>query len=99
MKRLARAGHGELRFSHGFVVQHLIEGALPIGERVRRVGLSERGWRAVEATRRARRAVAAELTEQLGERRVETMRRSLLAALQASGGMAAVRARRIPQVR
>jgi DNA-binding MarR family transcriptional regulator len=133
MTRLGARGHGGLRFSHGFVVQHLVEGPVAVGElarrmgvsqqaaskvtaeleslgyversadpadrRVRRVGLSERGRQAIEDTRAARAEVAGELAERLGARRVETLRRGLLEALEAAGGMEAVRARRVPPVR
>jgi hypothetical protein len=43
--------------------------------------------------------VAELLAERLGERRVESLRRGLLDALEAAGGMEAVRARRVPPVR
>jgi DNA-binding MarR family transcriptional regulator len=133
MARLAAHGHGALRFSHGFVVQHLVDGPLPVGElarrmdvsqqaaskvagelerlgylerssdpddgRVRRVGLSEQGRRAIEATRSARAEVAAALVAELGERRMATLRRTLLEVLDAAGGMDAVRARRVPVAR
>lgn len=133
MKRLRERGHRDLRFSHGFVVQHLMEGPLAVGElarrmgvsqqaaskvtaeleslgylersadpgdrRVRRVGLSERGRKAIDDTRAARAEVADVLAAKLGVRRVETLRRGLLDALEAAGGMDAVRARRVPPVR
>jgi DNA-binding MarR family transcriptional regulator len=133
LRRLHERGHPALRFSHGFLVQHLIEQPIPVGElaermgvtqqaaskaagelealgyaervpdeadaRVRRVRLSARGEEAVEATRAVRAEVAAELAERLGARRVETLRRSLLAALDATGGMEAVRTRRVPALR
>jgi DNA-binding MarR family transcriptional regulator len=130
LRRLHERGHPALRFSHGFLVQHLVEGPIPVGAlaermdvtqqaaskaagelealgyvervadpddaRVRRVRLSARGEQAVQATRAVRAEVAAELAERLGGRRVETLRRSLLAALDAAGGMEAVRTRRVP---
>ena len=61
--RIAAAGHPDLRFSHGFVFQHVVPGPLAIGE------------------------LAAAL------------RGELLAALDAAGGLEAVRARRVPLVR
>jgi DNA-binding MarR family transcriptional regulator len=131
--RIAAAGHPDLRFSHGFVFQHMVPGPLPIGElarrlsvsqqaaskaalelerlgylerspdpsdgRVRRVGLSARGRAAVEAGREARAAVAEELAATLGRERAAALRGELLAALDAAGGMEAVRARRVPLVR
>jgi DNA-binding MarR family transcriptional regulator len=39
--RIAAAGHPELRFSHGFVFQHVIPGPLPIGELARRLNVSQ----------------------------------------------------------
>jgi len=131
--RIAAAGHPDLRFSHGFVFQHVVPGPLAIGElarrmrvsqqaaskaarelerlgylegspdpsdgRVRRVGLSPRGHAAVEAGREARAAVAEELAATLGRERAAALRGELLAALDAAGGMEAVRARRVPLVR
>jgi DNA-binding MarR family transcriptional regulator len=133
MQRLRKRGHEELRFSHGFVVQHLVRGPIAVGElarrmgvsqqaaskvtaelealgyverradpddgRVRRVGISARGRAAIEDTRTARAEVAELLAERLGGRRVESLRRGLLDALEAAGGMEAVRARRVPPVR
>jgi DNA-binding MarR family transcriptional regulator len=133
MARLAARGHPALRFSHGFVFQHLVDGPLPIGAlarrmrvtqqaaskavreleglgyvertpdpgdgRVRRVGLSARGEAAVLATRAARAELAAELAQRLGADRAERLRTDLLATLEAGGGLAAVRARRVPPLR
>jgi len=132
-ERLHAAGFADLRFSHGFVFQHLVPGALAVGElarrmdvsqqaaskaaaelerlgylertpdpadaRVRRLGLSARGRAAVAAGREARAAVAGELGAALGPRRAESLRRALLDALAAAGGLDAVRARRVPSVR
>ncbi len=131
--RLHAGGFDDVRFSHGFVFQHLVPGPLPVGElarrmdvsqqaaskaagelerlgylertpdpadaRVRRLGLSERGRAAVAAGREARAAVAAELEAALGAPRARRLRRDLLAALEAAGGLKAVRARRVPPVR
>ncbi len=133
VRRLAARGHNALRFSHGFVVQHLVDGPVRVGDlagrlgvsqqaaskaageleglgyaervadpadgRVRLVGLTARGEQAVADARAARTEVAAELEDTLGRRRVAVLRRSLLDALEASGGMEAVRARRVPPVR
>jgi len=131
--RLHADGFEDVRFSHGFVFQHLVPGPLAVGElarrmgvsqqaaskaaaelerlgyverapdpadaRVRRLALSARGRAAVEAGRAARAAVADELAGVLGPRRAETLRRTLLDALAAAGGLDAVRARRVPPVR
>ena len=132
-ERLHADGFDDVRFSHGFVFQHLVPGPLAVGAlarrmgvsqqaaskaaaelerlgyverapdpadaRVRRLALSARGRAAVEAGRAARAAVADELAGVLGPRRAETLRRTLLDALAAAGGLDAVRARRVPPVR
>ena len=132
-ERLHAAGFDDVRFSHGFVFQHLVPGRSPSASsragwtsrsrrrprrppswsgsgyverapdpadaRVRRLALSARGRAAVEAGRAARAAVADELAGALGPRRAETLRRTLLDALAAAGGLDAVRARRVPPVR
>jgi DNA-binding MarR family transcriptional regulator len=128
-ERLAAAGHPELRFGHGFVFQHLVDGPLSVGElaermemsqqgaskavaelealgylerrpaeedrRVRLVELTRRGRDAIEAARSARREVMAGLGKRLGERRLNTARRTLLAALADLGRLDAVRRRRV----
>ncbi len=132
-ERLHAAGFDDVRFSHGFVFQHLVPGPLPVGElarrmdvsqqaaskaaaelerlgylertpdpadaRVRRLGLSARGRAAVAAGRDARAAVADELGAALGPRRAEALRARSSTALEAAGGLDAVRARRVPLVR
>jgi DNA-binding MarR family transcriptional regulator len=132
-ERLHAAGFADVRFSHGFVFQHLVPGALPVGElarrmgvsqqaaskaaaelerigyveraadagdaRVRRVALSARGRAAVAAGRDARAAVADELAAALGRERAVALRAALIQALDAAGGLAAVRARRVPAIR
>jgi len=67
----------------------------PDDGRARRVALTDRGEAAIEAGRRHRAAVEAELAERLGPRRVEEARRTLVDALEAFGGAAAVRGRRV----
>ena len=67
----------------------------PDDGRARRVALTARGEAAIDAGRRHRAAVEAELAEQLGPRRVEEARRTLVDALEAFGGAAAVRGRRV----
>jgi DNA-binding MarR family transcriptional regulator len=132
-ERIRVGGFPDVRFSHGFVFQHLVPGPLPVGElarrmgvsqqaaskaaaelerlgylervldpadaRVRRLALSARGRDAIAAGRTARAEVAAELEKALGARRTATLRRALLDALEAAGGIDAVRARRVPPVR
>jgi DNA-binding MarR family transcriptional regulator len=67
----------------------------PDDGRARLVGLTERGGHAIEAGRRHRAAVEAELAERLGPRRVAAARRTMLDALEAFGGAATVRGRRV----
>jgi DNA-binding MarR family transcriptional regulator len=67
----------------------------PEDRRVRLVVLTGRGEAAIEAGRRHRAAVAVELAERLGPRRVEAARRTLVDALEAFGGGADVRRRRV----
>jgi DNA-binding MarR family transcriptional regulator len=132
-ERLRAAGFEDVRFSHGFVFQHLVPGPLPVGElarrmgvsqqaaskaaaelerlgyverapdpadaRVRRLALSARGRDAVAAGRVARAEVAEALGAALGRERTTALRAALLDALEAAGGLDAVRARRVPPVR
>jgi DNA-binding MarR family transcriptional regulator len=129
MDRLHERGHPQLRVSHGYLFQLLIEGPTTIGElaaqlgvtqqavsktvadlaaagyvqrtpdptdgRIRRVALTERGHAAVRDTRAVRAELVDELTKELGAERVESARRTLLAALDIAGGTAAVRNRRV----
>jgi DNA-binding MarR family transcriptional regulator len=67
----------------------------PDDGRARLVGLTERGEAAIEAGRRHRAAVVEELASRLGPPRVEATRRTLVDALEALGGTAAVRGRRV----
>ncbi len=67
----------------------------PGDRRARQVALTERGDAAIAAGRRHRAAVGAELADRLGAERVEAARTALLEALEAYGGAAAVRGRRV----
>jgi len=40
-RRLAAAGHPDLRISHGFVVQHVVEGPVRIGDLAARMGVTQ----------------------------------------------------------
>ena len=40
-ERLRAAGFDDVRFSHGFVFQHLVPGPLPVGELARRMDVSQ----------------------------------------------------------
>jgi DNA-binding MarR family transcriptional regulator len=64
--------------------------------RVRRVALTALGRAVLDAGRTARAALNAELVEALGAERVEAASSTLRAAVEARGGMPAVRARRVP---
>jgi DNA-binding MarR family transcriptional regulator len=67
--------------------------------RVRRVALTGRGHAAVHDAREVRTELVDELTEKIGADRVESARRTLLAALDLAGGTAAVRNRRVRPAR
>jgi DNA-binding MarR family transcriptional regulator len=67
----------------------------PDDARVRLVALTARGHGAIAAARTHRAALAAELAERLGDRKVEAARRLLLDVLADLGGEAAVRGRRV----
>jgi DNA-binding MarR family transcriptional regulator len=67
----------------------------PDDGRARPVALTARGDDAIASARRHRAALAAELAEQLGSRRVDAARRLLLDAVAALGGEPAVRGRRV----
>jgi DNA-binding MarR family transcriptional regulator len=41
LRRLHDAGHPDLRISHGFVVQHLVEGPVRIGDLAARMGVTQ----------------------------------------------------------
>jgi DNA-binding MarR family transcriptional regulator len=124
-----RVEHPEVRYSHGFLFQQLVEGPRPVGEvaanlgvtsqaiskmarelealgyvervvdpddaRVRRLGLSPRGRAAIDAGRRVRAELNAELAAALGEDRLHTAARTLKDALAARGAMSEVQARRV----
>jgi DNA-binding MarR family transcriptional regulator len=126
---LRERGHPELRYSHGFLFQQLVERARPVGEiaanlgvtsqavskavrelealgyvsrdadtadaRVRRVALTERGRDAVEAGREIRASLNARFASALGAERVEAAAATLADALDAVGGLDAVRGRRV----
>jgi DNA-binding MarR family transcriptional regulator len=41
LRRLHAAGHPELRISHGFVVQHLVQGPVRVGDLATRMGVTQ----------------------------------------------------------
>jgi DNA-binding MarR family transcriptional regulator len=67
----------------------------PADGRSRRAALTGRGEAAVEAGRRERAAIEAELAKRLGPRRVEAARRTLVDVVDALGGAGAIRGRRV----
>jgi DNA-binding MarR family transcriptional regulator len=67
----------------------------PADARVRRIALTERGWAAIEAARRARASVVGELRERLGADRVAAAEELLREVLRETGADAAVAARRV----
>jgi DNA-binding MarR family transcriptional regulator len=128
-RELARAKLPPLRFSYGFVFQHLIGGERTIGElaermqvtqqaasksvaelerlgcvsrvvdredaRVRKVRLTEMGWKAIESARKARKEVEARVEKEVGGKEVGRARAVLVKALEALGGVEAVRRRKV----
>ena len=67
----------------------------PDDARARRVALTARGEAAIEASRRHRAAIEADLAERLGERRVHAARRLLNEIVTELGADAPVRGRRV----
>jgi DNA-binding MarR family transcriptional regulator len=67
----------------------------PADARVRRIALTERGWGAIEAARRARAAVVGELRERLGADRVAAAEALLREVLRETHADVAVAARRV----
>ena len=67
----------------------------PADGRTRRAALTARGEAAIASGRRHRAALDAELAARLGPARVEEARRTLVDVLEALGGAAAVRGRRV----
>jgi DNA-binding MarR family transcriptional regulator len=67
----------------------------PADGRARRAGLTARGRAAIEAGRRGRAAIEAELAAAHGAERVAAARELLVDVLAATGGDAALRARRV----
>jgi DNA-binding MarR family transcriptional regulator len=74
---------------------YVARAADPDDARVRRVGLTARGEEAIEAGRRHRAAIEAELADRLGARRLHAARRLLNEAVTALGADAPVRGRRV----
>ena len=71
----------------------------PDDARVRRVALSKEGRALIEASRRARRRLVDKLEKKIGAKEMERARVVLVEVLDALGGAAAVRHRRVPERR
>lgn len=78
------------------LVSHGIVESLPAADkRARRVRLSRRGWNAVHFIRRARQTIEARLQRAVGEKPYSEARVTLMACLDALGGLHRVRTRRV----
>lgn len=73
-----------------------VEALASADRRQRRIRLSKRGWEAVRFARRGRRQLEARLRKAVGAERYENARAVILECLDALGGMATIRGRRIP---
>lgn len=128
-RRMAEAGFGDVRPSHGYVFQHLLVRPMRISELAQRLGmtpqgaskmvieleslgyvhrqqdatdqrsryvaLTERGLAAIEAGRRARAALTAELRAELGAESADQLLASLQRLAASTGGWEALLARRL----
>ena len=74
---------------------YVLREADPADGRTRRAALTARGEAAIAAGRRHRAAVAAELAGRLSAERLEAARQAMVDVLEALGGAAAVRGRRV----
>ena len=128
VERMREAGFGDVRESHGFLIQHLLAEPRSVGElaqllgitqqavsksvaeltaggyletvpaddaRVRKLRLSVRGHECVLCSRRLRDSLERRLKSKLGVRRFEQTRSILAELLEALGGAASVRSRRV----
>src|SRR5262245_51550996 len=78
------------------LVKHGVVESRPAADRrARRVRLSKRGWDAVRVSRRARQAIEAQLQRTVGEKSYDDAKATLVACLEALGGLNRVRARRV----
>jgi len=73
----------------------VVESRPAADRRTRRIRLSKRGWDAVRFSRRCRKAIEARLRRTVGEKPYGDARATLIACLDALGGLGRVRARRI----
>jgi DNA-binding MarR family transcriptional regulator len=77
----------------------VVESRPAADKRARRIRLSKRGWDAVRFSRRARQAIETRLQRTVGEKSYRDARATLIACLDALGGLSRVRVRRIRQPR
>jgi DNA-binding MarR family transcriptional regulator len=78
------------------LVKHgVVESRPAADKRTRRIRLSKRGWDAVRFSRRSRQAIETRLQRTVGERSYADARATLIACLDALGGLSRLRARRI----
>jgi DNA-binding MarR family transcriptional regulator len=77
------------------VTHGVVESRPATDRRARRVRLSKRGWNAVRVSRRARQVIEARLQRTVGKKSYGDARATLIACLDALGGLSRVRARRI----
>ena len=75
--------------------QGILESRPAADRRARRIRLSKRGWDAVRLSRSSRQAIEARLQRIVGETSYDDARATLIACLDALGGLSRVRARRI----
>jgi DNA-binding MarR family transcriptional regulator len=73
----------------------VVESREATDRRARRIRLSKRGWAAVRVSRRARHSIEARLQRTVGRRSYDDAKATLIACLDALGGMSRVRARRV----
>jgi DNA-binding MarR family transcriptional regulator len=128
VQRLVRAGFTNVRESHGYVVQHLIECERSISDLARRMGvtqqaasktvaemirlgilearteedrrakvirISERGWKSIHFSRRARADFDRRLTRVVGIDRYRRVKVGLIACLTELGGVQRIQSRRV----
>ncbi|CAN5570674.1 hypothetical protein BH10ACT3_BH10ACT3_11730 [soil metagenome] len=70
--------------------------ASPDDARIRKVELTDRGWAVIDAARRARADVGAEIDERVGPRNAAGFRRTLVGLAEALGGFEALERRAVP---
>ena len=78
------------------LVKHGVVESRPASDRrARRIRLSKRGWDAVRSSRRIRRTIEIRLQRAVGEKPYDDAKATIMACLDALGGLSRVRTRRI----